>query len=166
MQISPLRLAFVMLVFNPRMTRSLLIGFILLTRPLLASTEWRTFTDQRDRKIIAKVISVGDDFAMLELKANGRQTAVSFDMLCEADVDYLTSLDLDATTPGSTDESASEEPEDIAANRLYPRSKQESATASASSKRLPCPLGYRAMSMPPSNLSTSTAFSAAFLLMS
>jgi len=130
-----------MLACNPRMTRCLLIGFLCLTQPLLASTEWRTFTDQRDRKIVAKVISVGDDFALLELKSNGRQSAVPFEVLSEADVEYLTSLDLDSADSATADKDRSSDPEDIEPNRLYPRSKQEIRDGIRQIAKTPVPEG-------------------------
>lgn len=130
-----------MLACNPRMTRCLLIGLLCLTLPLLASTEWRTFTDQRDRKIVAKVISVGDDFALLELKSNGRQSAVPFEVLSEADVEYLTSLDLDSADSATADKDRSSDPEDIEPNRLYPRSKQEIRDGIRQIAKTPVPEG-------------------------
>jgi hypothetical protein len=130
-----------MLACNPRMTRCLLIGFLCLTQPLLASPEWRTFTDQRDRKIVAKVISVGDDFALLELKSNGRQSAVPFEVLSEADVEYLTSLDLDSADSATADKDRSSDPEDIEPNRLYPRSKQEIRDGIRQIAKTPVPEG-------------------------
>ena len=130
-----------MLACNPRMTRCLFIGFLCLTLPLLASTEWRTFTDQRDRKIVAKVISVGDDFALLELKSNGRQSAVPFEVLSEADVEYLTSLDLDSADSATADKDRSSDPEDIEPNRLYPRSKQEIRDGIRQIAKTPVPEG-------------------------
>lgn len=130
-----------MLAFSPRMTRCFFIGVLCFIQPLLASSEWRTFTDQRDRKIVAKVISVGDDFALLELKSNGRQSAVPFAVLCEADVEYLTSLDLDSADSATADKDRSSDPEDIEPNRLYPRSKQEIRDGIRQIAKTPVPEG-------------------------
>jgi hypothetical protein len=129
-------------LIHPAAARTICVGLLFLACSFLSASEWRTFTDQRDRKIVAKVISVGDDFALLELKANGRQSAVPFDVLSDADVEYLTSLDVDSVDDkiAGNDKSV-QNPEDIAANRLYPRSKQEIRDGIREIEKTPLPKG-------------------------
>ncbi len=98
--------------------------FILVGFSVLHGAEaWRTFTDARDRKMVAKIINVGDDFVVLELKASGRQHAIKFELLSEEDVEYLKNYDPEATQEPAKPDA---EQADIEANkRLYPRTKEE-----------------------------------------
>lgn len=97
--------------------------FIINGAHLHGAETWRTFTDIRDRKIIAKIINVGHDFVVLELKANGQQHAIKFDSLSEEDVEFLQNYDPDADAePAKPD---AEQAEVEANKRLYPRTKEE-----------------------------------------
>jgi len=104
--------------------RFLMVCFMLFSISAVDAAEtWRTFTDTRDRKMVAKIISVGDDFVVLELKANGRQHAIKFELLCEKDVEFLKNYDPEAEAEPAKPDAESAEAE--ANKRLYPRTKEE-----------------------------------------
>lgn len=97
----------------------LLIGF----SHLHGAETWRTFTDIRDRKIVAKIINVGDDFAVLQLKTNGKQHEIKFELLCEEDVEFLRNYGSEAATGAA--KIVAEQAEIEVSKRLYPRTKEE-----------------------------------------
>jgi hypothetical protein len=111
--------------------RILLIGWFLLVPALChAADAWRTFTDDKGRKMVAKILHVEASFVVVELKADGRQIPIDFEKLSEADVAFLRKYKPDASTTEPTD------PQDEAADapgpegepetgRLYPRTRRE-----------------------------------------
>ena len=105
--------------------RCILIACIFVTCiPCLQGAEtWRTFTDKRDRKIIAKIIKVNDDSALVELRSNGHQHVIRFDSLSVEDVKYLENYSKDAAGKSATPDA--ELADDEANKRLYPRTKEE-----------------------------------------
>lgn len=108
-----------------KLFRLMLMAYSILVifSPLHGAETWHTFTDIRDRKMVAKIINVGHDFVVLELKANGTQHAIKFDSLSEEDVEFLQNYDPDtAAEPTKPD---AEQAEIDANKRLYPRTKEE-----------------------------------------
>lgn len=115
--------------------RSLLFGWFLLIPGLChAADPWRTFTDERGRKMVAKILRVEADFVVVELKADGRQIPIDFEKLSEADVAFLQKYRSEANTAkpadpatdaqdGAADEDAA--PGEPEAGRLYPRTRKE-----------------------------------------
>ena len=115
--------------------RSLLFGWLLLIPGLChAADTWRTFTDDKGRKMIAKILHVEASFVVVELKADGRQIPLDFEKLSEADVAFLQKYKSAANTAkptdpatdsrdGAADETAPDgEPQ---TGRLYPRTRKE-----------------------------------------
>lgn len=100
--------------------------FLLLASAVHGADAWRTFTDKGGRKMVATVVKVEDTYAVLKLKANGREVTLGFDKLSDEDVEFLNSYDAGeapATAEKATEDTATEEEPEI--GRLYPRSKEE-----------------------------------------
>ncbi len=96
---------------------------------LHAADAWHTFTDTKGRKMQAKILDVGNDFVLVELKANGKQLPINFDNLSEEDLEFLDGYEAaPSSAGGAVKESAGDdalpdgEPDK---NRLYPRTKEE-----------------------------------------
>jgi hypothetical protein len=100
--------------------------FLLLASAAHAADAWHTFTDKGGRKMVAAIVKVEDTYAILKLKANGREVTVGFDKLSAEDIEFLNSHEPGETPADSgkaTEDDATEaEPE---LGRLYPRSKEE-----------------------------------------
>lgn len=91
---------------------------------LHSAEAWRTFTDKGGRTMVASVVKVEDSYAVLKLKASGREVTVGFDRLSDEDIDFLSSHDPGDSpkSPETTSPSPDDEPE---TGRLYPRTKEE-----------------------------------------
>jgi hypothetical protein len=125
---------------KPMRTTALL--FLLLAASAHAADAWHTFTDRGGRTMVAAIVKVESTYAILKLKANGREVTLGFDKLSEEDVDFLNSYD-PGDAPGKAGETAEdtateEEPE---VGRLYPRSKEEIRKTIREIKGLPRPEG-------------------------
>ncbi len=91
-----------------------------------AAGEWREFTSIDGRTLTAKVVAVRGDVATLELR-NGRQYALEFEKLSEADREWLSNWEEDDMSPTGEPDSADGDssPEGPLHKRLYPRNMEE-----------------------------------------
>lgn len=117
--------------------RNLILGILLLLPAAAnAADSWRTFTDNAGRKLEAAIVRVEDSYAILKLKASGKEATVGFNRLSDEDIDFLQGWkpsdppeDSGQTkeTTGKAKEDAGEEGEagEPDVGRLYPRSKEE-----------------------------------------
>lgn len=107
-----------------------------------AADSWHTFTDVHGRKLEAKVLQVEGDFAIVELKSNGRQLPIEFEKLSEEDVEYLENWEEpdDKAPAGKAGVEGGDvgEPE---IGRLYPRGKEQIRSGIREIKRRPKPDG-------------------------
>lgn len=100
--------------------------FLLLASAAHAADAWHTFTDKGGRKMVAAIVKVEDTYAILKLKANGREVTIGFDKLSEEDIEFLNNHEPGEAPADSgkakEDDATEEEPE---LGRLYSRSKEE-----------------------------------------
>jgi hypothetical protein len=106
---------------------ALWIGLLPVT--LHAAGPWRTFTDIKGRKIEGRVLDLGSDFVLVEIKRNGHQVTIPFDQFEEEELDTITSYQDVPSKPGesATTPSADEAPPegDPKRGKLYPLTRDE-----------------------------------------
>jgi hypothetical protein len=84
---------------------------------------WQVFTDKSGRTMEAAIIRVEESYAVLKLKASGREVTLGFDKLSDESIDLLNSHQPgEATAEAAGEEAVEDEP---GFGRLYPRSKEE-----------------------------------------
>lgn len=121
--------------------RSLPLAYFALMPFAHAADEWHTFTDMRGRQTVAKIQSVGHDFAILVIKASGAQYSMKFDDLDEDDVEYIKKYDASKPAPEAKTQDDGADAEGDASKQLYPRTREEIKAGLRDIKRQPLPKG-------------------------
>ena len=103
------------------------------------SSEWRTFTDIKGRKLEGRILELGSDFVLVEMKKGGRQIPISFEQFDEKELETITNYrDTPAEKSGSTADTPGADAadggddavpaDDPERSKLYPRTRDEIRT--------------------------------------
>ncbi|MGI9244783.1 MAG: hypothetical protein ACR2RV_28525, partial [Verrucomicrobiales bacterium] len=91
------------------------------------ATSWHTFTNKKGQSFEGSVIEVDTvlEQATVVVKSTGRNSTIDFNILSDADIDYLLGWTPGATEPGAGEEAVPEQDLGTASGRLYPHTKKE-----------------------------------------